>query len=433
MLSRRFGELCEDVLMILKALHFAPIMLSLKVILNMLEITELTQDSEFAALKPEWQTLIAAAEDATPFQTWEWCAAWWKHYATHRSRFSGQIRLFILRARGGGKTVGLMPLVISRYRGTPLRQLRFMGAPLSDYQGPILLGNEAEREACAAAFLAHLARRAHLFDFCDFADLPMGATLTRTAAYGLRLLDVHHRVCPIIALGNTWDEFYRGLGKNMRQNLGRRRRQVARQFAAEFDVVGADAVDETMEALFRLHNARWRKRGVPGAFANPRIQDFHRELSRSFLSRGWLRLYRLRLDGVPRAIFYCFRYGPRVYYYLSGFDLEFAKFSIGSVALSHAIESAIGEGVREFDLLRGDESYKFSWNAVERSTRRLVIGHDELRSRMAVWAHRLERYIEHRGLAMQRRLWGKKREKVGSGSEQEQIAADNPSDRPVQR
>jgi len=298
-------------------------------------------------------------------------------------------------------------LCISRYRGTPLRQVRFLGAPLSDFQE--ILAARGQETACRDVFLSHLSRHSHRWDLCDFADQRKGTSLTEgEMPDGLRPLLVHHRVCPFIPLSPSWDEFVKRLSKNMRTNVGRRRRQVAKQFRAEYDVADEATLPAAMEELFRLHNARWRRRGVSGAFAGERIQAFHREVARKFLQRGWLRLHRLRLDGETRAAFYCFQLGRRVYYYLSGFDVAFGKFSIGNVLMAQAIERAIADGATEFDLLRGDETYKFAWKAEGRETLRLILGRPAWRSSFALGAHRLERYIEHKGLALQRRLWGRR-------------------------
>jgi CelD/BcsL family acetyltransferase involved in cellulose biosynthesis len=145
-----------------------------------------------------------------------------------------------------------------------------------------------------------------------------------------------------------------------------------------------------------------------GAFAGARMQAFHHEVAQKFLARGWLKLHRLRLDGEARAAFYCFQLGARVYYYLSGFDQSVGKFSPGNVMMAYAIQRAIADGAREFDLLRGDETYKYAWKAEDRTTQRLVLGHASLRSRFATSGHRFERWVEHEGLKMQRRLWGRK-------------------------
>ncbi len=367
----------------------------------MVTVREVTDADGLAGLEAGWHELLLRAADPTPFQSFEWQATWWKHH--------GRGRLWVLVAYDGDVMVGLMPLHIMRYRGTPLRQVRFLGAPLSDFQE--ILAARGHEQAVRDAFVSHLAAGSRRWDLCDFADQRKGTSLIEgEMPPELRPLLVHHRVCPFIPLETSWDAFVKRLSKNMRANVGRRRRQVAKQFRAEYDLADAATLPTAMEELFRLHNARWRRRGVSGAFAGARMQAFHHEVARRFLARGWLRLHRLRLDGETRAAFYCFQLGKRVYYYLSGFDVAFGKYSIGNVLMAQAIERAIGDGATEFDLLRGDETYKFAWKAEERETLRLILGRPALRSSFALSAHRLERFIEHKGLALQRRLWGRRRE-----------------------
>jgi CelD/BcsL family acetyltransferase involved in cellulose biosynthesis len=364
----------------------------------MLEVEEVTDGAALTALAPEWHTLLERAVDPTPFQSYEWQATCWRHV--------GKGQLWVLVARDNGVMCGLMPLCISRYRGTWLRQVRFLGAPLSDFQE--ILAARGQETACRDAFLSHLSRHSHRWDICDFADQRKGTSLTvGEMPAGLRSLLLHHRICPVIPLDASWDKFTARLSKNMRTNVGRRRRQVVKQFKTEYDQATKETLPEALTELFRLHNSRWRKRGVSGAFADAKVQALHRDVAAQLLARGWLRLHRLRLDGETRAAFYCFQLGARVYYYLSGFDLEYGKYSIGNVLMAQTIETAIKDGAREYDLLRGDETYKFNWKAEERETQRLILGRPALRSSFALKAHAFERYVELKGLALQRRLWGR--------------------------
>ena len=218
---------------------------------------------------------------------------------------------------------------------------------------------------------------------------------------------VHHRVCPYLPLPRSWAEFLAGLGTHMRSNVKRRRNNLAKQFSAEYVTVSeASQLPEAMAALFRLHGARWRRRGVKGAFAGEAMQRFHLEVAARFVAEGMLALHLLRLDGEPRAAFYGFRHRQRVYHYLGGFDPALARFGPGVALHAYAIEQAIGGGATEFDMLRGDETYKYYWRCQSRDTERLILGTDGLRSRAARELHRIERFAEHRGLAVQRRLWG---------------------------
>jgi CelD/BcsL family acetyltransferase involved in cellulose biosynthesis len=365
----------------------------------MLDVREVTDDAGFAALEPTWRRLFDASTHGTPFQSWEWNASWWKHLRRGR--------LWILVAQQSGQPVAICPLVITRYRGTPFKQVRFMGAPLSDFQD--ILSAPEHLGAAAAAFMDHIAHRKPAWDVCDLNDLREGSALpSLPGSEHLRAETVFHRVCPVIPLGATFDGFVKSLGKNMRSNVGRRRRQLEKAFVTEFDLATAETLPGALEELFALHNGRWRKRGASGAFADPAVQAFHHEVAPLFLQRGWLRLHRMRLDGRTHAAFYCFAHRDRIYYYLSGFDDSVGKFSPGMVLMARAIEHAIGEGARAFELLRGDESYKYAWKAEDRSTVRLILGHGGLFSHLATDGHALERFIEHQGLKVQRWLWGRR-------------------------
>jgi CelD/BcsL family acetyltransferase involved in cellulose biosynthesis len=243
---------------------------------------------------------------------------------------------------------------------------------------------------------------------CDFPDQRRGnALVSQRPQSSLTCERVHHRICPYLALPATWDQFLGRLGTHMRSNIKRRRKNLAKHFSAEYITISdAATLTPSMDALFHLHTDRWRRRGVGGAFAGAPMQSFHREIALRFLSRGWLRLHLLVLDGKPCAALYGFQYRRRVYHYLGGFALSYSRFGPGVVLQSYAIEHAIGAGATEFDMLRGDESYKYFWKCEERETQRLIISHASLRSSMARTIHRIERYAEHRGLAIQRRLWG---------------------------
>lgn len=365
----------------------------------MLEISEVTSADELSALRDEWQELAVRAASSTPFQTWEWLSTWWEHYPSGK--------LWILLARDGATLVGILPLVIARYYGLPLRRVRFMGAPLSDYQEMLALPERADE--CRDAFFAYIEKERRRWDLLDLADVRQESAFSSPGDVpGLRIETHFHRMCPYIPLADNWEKFSSTLGKNLRANIGRRRRQLGRDFALEFDTATEETLPQAMEELFALHNGRWRRRALRGALEGTRKQRFHHALSQKLLRRGWLRLHRLRLDGQTRAAFYCFESSGRVYYYLSGFDESLRKYSPGMVLMSQAVMDAMADKAREFDLLRGDETYKYEWKARDRQTLRLIVGQRSLRSGMALAVSRIERFIEHHGLRLQRRLWGRK-------------------------
>jgi CelD/BcsL family acetyltransferase involved in cellulose biosynthesis len=141
-------------------------------------------------------------------------------------------------------------------------------------------------------------------------------------------------------------------------------------FKVDFEQAETDTQRaEALRALVALHNLRWQMRGGSDALNSCSLVAFHDEWTRLALARGWLRLFVLRLNGRPAAVLYGLRYSRTFYFYQSGFDPDRSKHSIGLVTLGLSIKHAIEEGASEYDMLHGDEEYKFHW---ARGARRLI-------------------------------------------------------------
>jgi CelD/BcsL family acetyltransferase involved in cellulose biosynthesis len=352
-------------------------------------------DAAIDALADEWRALHAAAP-ATPFQSWEWASAWW----THRRR--GE--LWLLGARAGDRLVALLPLLLVRVG--PLRRLAFLGAPDADYQDLLALPEHAS--AARDAFFAWLTSRGG-WDVIDLTDVPRASPLAALTApsQSVRVTVTPHRVCPYVLLDGDWRA---AAGKRLRTRLRQQERRLKRDFDVAFDLARGDDLPPALDDLFWLHNRRWQRRGLRGAFARPSVRRFHREVARRFDARGWLRLHRLRTDGKTRAVFYCFADAQRVYYYLSGFDLVLARYSPGAVLMGHAVAAAHEGGARVFDLLRGDESYKREWGARDDATVRIVLSRRRnFRARVGHALIALDRAAAIVGSRLRNRLWGHRR------------------------
>jgi len=88
------------------------------------------------------------------------------------------------------------------------------------------------------------------------------------------------------------------------------------------------------------------------------------------LNAGMLRMYAVRCNERIVAVFYGFALNGTVYYYLSGYDPDLEKLSIGNILVAHAIEQAVRDGATTFDFLRGAEEYKYAWGATDRINKR---------------------------------------------------------------
>ena len=295
----------------------------------------------------EWDALWRRAPGATPFQSPHWLLPWWTHFAN-----------------GGELTVvmsndALAPLYVLRDGDESLGM--FLGTGNSDYLD--FLGTDIEPLlACA------------LDVDCQFWDLqqirPTSPLLAAKLPDGWSDNAEEMDPCPVLSIENAGEELSNLLSTHARKKLRYYRRCIAREANVTYESATRETLDELLTALYALHAARWEKRGLPGVLADDVVQSFHREVAPRMLDAGALRMHAIRMNERIVAVFYGFAHQGTVYYYLSGFDPELERLSIGSIIVAHAVEEAVRDGATTFDFLRGAEEYKYAWGATDRINRR---------------------------------------------------------------
>ena len=323
--------------------------------------TELVTTAEaLEALRPEWSALWDRCPDATPFQTPEWLLPWWQRFGDQPGW-----KLWTWALRAEGKLVGLAPLFIKPLGGSTDRQVIPIGIGITDYLDVLL---EPGIAAEGAERLLHdLAEHRDHWDMCDLQGLrPESALLTAPIPCGVAAEVRQPEVCPVLPLPGSWEDLLNGRSAWLRRNIRQGHRRLSKTGDLRFGTADVDTLSEYLDALFRLHEQRWQLKGDAGALHGPEIQDYHREVAADLLARGLLRMHGMRLDGQLVAVWYGLAARQRVYAYQSGFEPGLARSSPGTLIIGRAIEEAIREGAREFDFLRGSESYKYDWGAEDR-------------------------------------------------------------------
>lgn len=323
-----------------------------------LRVATLVDLIAFEGLREEWNTLLSASASDTVFLTWEWMRAWWAHLSVGS-------QLAILTVRRGAELLAIAPLCSQGKSLLGALQLSFLGTGRvgSDYLDVIMRPKD-EGEVVPA-----LAKRlVEMGATLDLRQVRITSSTASRLARELRRLRCPvqarrtHR-CPYIDLGlGSFAAYLATLSSQHRANFQRKRRKLESQHGLRFESVTSESRRrDLLPVLFELHRLRWRERGGSDGLAGPGILEFHEDWSRLALARGWLRLFVLWLGETPAAALYGFRYGRVFSFYQSGFDPRFANLSVGVVAMGLSIQSAIEDGASEFDLLHGQESYKFDW------------------------------------------------------------------------
>ncbi|HEY6141726.1 MAG TPA: GNAT family N-acetyltransferase [Thermoanaerobaculia bacterium] len=311
---------------------------------------------ELKGLRAEWLALWRRSESATPFQSPMWLLPWWRAFG------SDELSTIVARDASGGLTA-LLPLYIVRDGDESLGM--FLGTGNSDYLDYVGNGD-------AAPLLAELAG-------CDCAlwDLqelrPASPLLTAPLPEGMHDQILDDDRCPILSIEGAGDELQNLISTHFRKKIRYYRRALGRIAPVTTESASAETLDELLDALYVLHAARWQRRGLPGVLDDDVVQCFHREAARDLLNEGALRMHAIRLGERIVAVFYGFTHAGTVYYYLSGYDPELERLSIGTLIVAHAIEEAVREGATTFDFLRGAEEYKYAWGATDRVSARRQI------------------------------------------------------------
>jgi CelD/BcsL family acetyltransferase involved in cellulose biosynthesis len=288
-----------------------------------------------AADSPSWTALALAGGNV--FGTAEWCETWWRHFGGRRP-----LRLTALR-RPDGSLAAVLPLY--RAACVPARVVRMVGHGAGDECGPVCA--PADRAAALEALPAALGD----WDVMLADDLLGGGRIEGARALG-------RRPSPVVRLpaGASWDDLLADRSRNFRREVRKRERRLARLGELRQRVATDPArLDDDLDAFLALHRARWgaRSRAFAGRVA------FHRDFAALALSRGWLRLRFLELDGRPMAALYNLRFAGAECSYQAGRDPAFDRFSAGFLLHVLAIRDALESGAREYRLLRGGEAYKF--------------------------------------------------------------------------
>jgi CelD/BcsL family acetyltransferase involved in cellulose biosynthesis len=316
-------------------------------------IEHIDSEGGLAALVPEWTGLWRRVPGATPFQSPFWLMPWWRHFGTGAPH--------IVTARNNGTLIGVLPLY-ELHEPSCVKLLPF-GISVSDYLDALI---DPAHRGTADALLAAIVDIPR-WQECHLPDLPPDAALADAVTPpGL----VHTRdpgpPCPVLALPSDPADLATIVPRKTLRDVRQANARSEALGPVVLEAAGPSTVDAALEDLFRLHEKRWRDRGEAGVLADPAVRQFHREAAPAFCQAGMLRLYRLWIAGAVVGVYYGFHCNGNAYAYLGGFDTDMVRLSPGAQLLHHAICAAIADGAREFHFLRGGESYKYAWGAVDR-------------------------------------------------------------------
>jgi CelD/BcsL family acetyltransferase involved in cellulose biosynthesis len=336
----------------------------------MLSSVLITDAARLRSLRPAWEELVGRSSGDDVSVDPSWMLSWWDVFGGDEKRELRTIAFY-----DAERLVGLAPLLSRRHlyrRAIPFRRLEMIGSgeqeadeTCGDYLGPIA---EKGREADVAAALAE----ALVSDVAgDWDELFLPAmngegALPELLCAALRsrnvLASVEERtVAPYVSLPKTFDAYLGSLKQNKRAQL-RKSLRAFESWAGGPPVLvrvkSLSELDEGKRVLMALHRERW---GGDGVFGSPKFRAFHDRLMPELLAKGALDLGWMSVRNEPVAAFYNFRWNGKLSFYQSGRKLDIPdEVRVGVTMHAYLIQSAIEDGMREYDFLAGASQYKMS-------------------------------------------------------------------------
>ena len=243
------------------------------------------------------------------------------------------------------------------------RQLTLLGSGVSDYLDPVF--DPCHTPEIIERVGAEL-RRATDWDICDWQDLSADSPLQ---ALGESFADTP---CSVVRLEGSFEDFLAARSKDLRRNLRRYRERAEAVGPVSFEAV-EEPDAELMDSLVRMHGERWAAAGERGMFESNGSAAFTREAAEKLASRGAVRMFTVRFLNRSAAMLLAFRHETALFCYMSAFDPRHQALGFGRELLAQTFRHAHVHGYKQWNFLRGEEHFKFSWGATAVPKRRVRI------------------------------------------------------------
>ena len=345
-----------------------------------------------------WDRLAALNPWSTPFSDWAFHRAWWDAYGEnahdetlvvcgdgvdadepvaivplmHRHEVEpsdAATRTTMRHADGGGLTAV-----------APTAKAILFGASYhSDYA--TVLADPASLPAVADAVADYIA--APVGEEWDVVDLrrlrcqdPTGTYLARAlAARDVGTVVVEREdVCPVVTfpVGVDVEDYLSTLGKKERHEIRRKVRRA--EATGEVRLTESTDPDGDLELFIDLHQKRWGEKGLfPATRGGEQSRVLVRRLFELFGADGPFKLTILSVGDRRIGAGLHFETETDLLYDNAGIDPDARDLSPGVLMIHAYVRRALERGIRRMDFLRGDESYKYEWGAVDEPIQRVLL------------------------------------------------------------
>ncbi len=317
----------------------------------MLEVKPLESLEECVAYESFWKKLVESMSYPSPFVHPEWVLT-----AMKANKHKWQP--YILLIKDKGEATGILPLY-KNMQNTSIVELGFAGDCY--YPDPLGLCCTVEnRKDCINIFRDYLYGN-HKWDILRLKWLLHDEAMEWKNSSAIIK---NTAIAPYISLHGTFQEYLSKFKKRKIYFATRKVKKFEKSNGEYFSTRSTEKCRELLERLFFLHKNRSVERGIVSTFCGEEIISFHNKMLDNSEN---IYVHWLTLNSEIIAVLYGFLFQGRFFYYQISHDIKHGSLSPGVVLLYKAIEQCCKMGIQEFNLLQGDEAYKWKWTKDSRS------------------------------------------------------------------
>ncbi len=176
--------------------------------------------------------------------------------------------------------------------------------------------------------------------------------------------------------------------KQHRQDVRRQTRRLSEKGDVQLVSYTARDLDQAFEELkihLEHHSIQW-----PGV---PHAAGWHERLIKELLPTGMVDFTVLRCGDEVISRHLGFSDSDSYYYYMPTYNSKWYNFSPGKIHLARLVERAINQDKKRFELLSGNESYKYQWTRDEIQLHGLKYDRFPMRTALLEWCRS---FVAHR-------------------------------------
>lgn len=329
-------------------------------------------DSEALALL---ESGVGKAVDYSFYQTYDWNSFADSYYRSKGAVWHRTKRVEYVTVRRDGVVTAILPLLVTVFPSKKVEHISWKTAGINNVATPLNLTPGGEADECFRALADFFMARYGKMKL-KLNDMPAGAPLVGALA-AHRGMTVRERESYHIPLSRfaDFDAYYASLSKKLRHNIQTRSNHFTHGDLMwelkVFDRDNAPSRDYWMRIWQVFYRRKLQWNGKSSGFFRRLACDWEarREVdggmkTASFDRLDASRLFVFEINGEPAAFAFLYKYGDYIVVPKLAIDFRFRTHAPGILMLREIMKWCYDNGIKDFDLCRGDEPYKQQMGAV---------------------------------------------------------------------